>query len=340
MAPAAKRRASAQRGAGQVGAGGQVEGRSSGPLARRSVRFPRWAGAGGCDGSETGDRGASRTSDPVAFLDAVLDATADAVFGVDADGAVTVLEPQRRADLRLDGRRGGGPAGRRRCSPLDVRPTIAWLLDIVATGDRIERYDVDVERKGGMPTPISMSLRPVDRRRAPSSGAVGGGPRPHRAAPGPGLAGRDRGRAMQEGEALTHVGRWLWDVATRHGPVERRDPPHPRRRSAGRSAATWPPTWRPIVLDDRQRVADAAGRRRRRRAGRSRRSTTSCGPSGETRHLYARAEPTIGANGAVIGLRGIIRDSPALTGRSTQAGQVAHPLDQVAGGGRVGVAVG
>jgi PAS domain-containing protein len=62
-----------------------------------------------------------------------------------------------------------------------------------------------------------------------------------------------------------------------------------------------------IVPADRQRVTDAlAGAIERARAVEV--EYDILGPGGETRHLYARAEPTIGASGVVVGLRGIIRD--------------------------------
>jgi hypothetical protein len=63
--------------------------------------------------------------------------------------------------------------------------------------------------------------------------------------------------------------------------------------------------WR--ALDDRQRVADALAAAVAQ--GRPFEAEYDIErPSGETRHVYARAEPTVGANGAVTGLRGIVRD--------------------------------
>ena len=241
--------------------------------------------------------------DATAFLDAVLDATTDAVFGVDLDGAVTSWN--RSAELIL-GWTDDEVVGRPVASlfPLDLHPTIAWLLGIVITGDRIERYDVDVERKGGMPTPISMSLRPVM-----ADGAVVGAVVVARDLTEQRLAQASLAETearMQEGEALTHVGRWLWDVATdtvqwsaESHRIHEVDPLEFGGDLAAHVA--------PITLDDRQRVADAlAAAVAQGRPFEAEYDIVR--PSGETRHVYARAEPTVGANGAVTGLRGIVRD--------------------------------
>jgi len=241
--------------------------------------------------------------DATAFLDALLDATTDAVFGVDASGAVTTWN---RSAERILGWTEAEVVGRPAASlfPLSLHPTIAWLLGIVTTGDRIERYDVDVERKGGMPTPISMSLRPVL-----ADGAVAGAVVVARDLTEQRLAQASLAETearLQEGEAITHVGRWLWDVATdtvqwsaESHRIHEVDPLEFGGDLAAHVA--------PIVVADRQRVVDALG------------AAVAQGrpfemeydvvrPSGETRHLYARGEPTVGAHGAVTGLRGILRD--------------------------------
>ena len=112
---------------------------------------------------------------------------------------------------------------------------------------------------------------------------------------------------VQEGEALTHVGRWLWDIATDtvqwSGEIHRIhgiDPLDFGGNLAAHVAAVMP--------GDRERVtASLAAAIERARPFTEEYDIVR--PDGETRHLYARAEPTIGPNGAVMGLRGIIRDS-------------------------------
>jgi PAS domain S-box-containing protein len=241
--------------------------------------------------------------DATAFLDAVLDATTDAVFGVGPDGAVTSWN---RSAQRILGWAQDEVVGRPAATlfPLYLHPTIDWLLGIVITGDRIERYDVDVERKGGMPTPISLSLRPVM-----ADGAVVGAVVVARDLTEQRLAQASLAETearMQEGEALTHVGRWLWDVATdtvqwsaESHRIHEVDPLEFGGDLAAHVA--------PIVVDDRQRVADALAAA----VSQGRPFETEYDivrRSGETRHIYARAEPTAGANRAVTGLRGIVRD--------------------------------
>jgi PAS domain S-box-containing protein len=241
--------------------------------------------------------------DATAFLEAVLDATGDAVFGVDPNGAVTSWN---RSAERILGWTEAEVLDRPAASlfPPHLHPTVAWLLHIVTTGDRIERYDVDVERKGGMPTPISLSLRPVL-----AGGAVVGAIVVARDLTEQRLAQASLAETearMQEGEALTHVGRWLWDVATdtvqwsaESHRIHAVDPLEFGGDLAAHVA--------PIALDDRQRVVDALDAA----VTHGRPVETEYDivrPSGETRHVYARAEPTVGANGAVTGLRGIVRD--------------------------------
>jgi PAS domain S-box-containing protein len=248
--------------------------------------------------------------DSIAFLEAVLDATADAVFGVDSAGLVTTWN---RSAERIFGWTETEVVGQAAATlfPAAARPTIVWLLDIVATGDRIERYDIDVERKGGMPTPISMSLRPVTVRDTVVGAAVVARDLTEQRLAQASLAETEA--RVQEGEALTHVGRWLWDVATDtvqwSAEIHRIHGIDPLDFGGDLAAHI-----APIVVGDRQRVADAlaaAVQQARPFEG----EYDIVRPEGETRHLYARAEPTFGANGAVMGLRGIIRDtSPQVFG--------------------------
>ena len=240
----------------------------------------------------------------VAFLEAVLDATTDAVFGVDADGVVLSWN---RSAARIFGWDDADVIGQPAVVlfPPDVRPTIVWLLDIVATGDRIERYDVDVERRGGMPTPISMSLRPVTVGTDVVGAAVVARDLTEQRLAQASLAETEA--RMQEGEALTHVGRWLWDVASdtvqwsgESHRIHGIDPLDFKGDLAAHVA--------PIVAADRERVtASLAAAIEQARPFEAEYDIIRS--DGETRHLYARAEPTIGANGTVMGLRGVIRDA-------------------------------
>jgi PAS domain S-box-containing protein len=246
----------------------------------------------------------SSAVDPVAFLEAVLDATADAVFGV--DGAGTITSWNRSAE-RIFGWTAAEVVGQAATAlfRVDVRPTITWLLDIVATGDRIERYDVDVDRKGGMPTPISMNLRPVVVAAAVVGAVVVARDLTEQRLAQASLAETEA--RVQEGEALTHVGRWLWDIATDtvqwSGEIHRIHGVDPLDFGGDLAAHV-----KPVVPDDRDRVtASLAAAIERARPFEEEYDIVR--PDGETRHLYTRAEPTIGPNGAVMGLRGIIRDS-------------------------------
>ena len=112
---------------------------------------------------------------------------------------------------------------------------------------------------------------------------------------------------LREGEALTHVGRWQWDVATNAVQWSDEIAPDPWRRSARlrrhlRCAPRVHPRRRPCSGARRGRAVD------RPPVGRRRRSTGSCGPTARFARCTRRAEPTIDSAGAVVGLRGVGQD--------------------------------
>jgi PAS domain S-box-containing protein len=111
---------------------------------------------------------------------------------------------------------------------------------------------------------------------------------------------------LREGEALAHVGRWLWDVAT--GAVQWSDEFH---RIHGVDPLEFDGTFEAHVgfvhPDDRERVLAAleysvvSGRAFDEEYRLVR-------PNGELRRILSRAEPTMDSAGEVVGLRGIGQD--------------------------------
>jgi PAS domain S-box-containing protein len=252
----------------------------------------------------TAERGAPRR---LAFLEAVIDASGDAVFGIDADGLV--MSWNRGAE-RIFGWSADEVVGEPVIAlfPVQAHDTVQWFLGVVASGDRIERFELDVERKGGMPTPIALSLCPV----IDPNGAVSGV-----AAVAHDLTERRLAQAtlaetearLQEGEALAHVGRWLWDVGS--GAVQWSEQVHhihgvdPWEFGGDLKAHV-----SCIVPDDRDRVIEAL--QQAVADGRPfEEEYAIVRPDGDTHRLYSRAEPTMGANGVVVGLRGIVHDPSA-----------------------------
>ena len=165
--------------------------------------------------------------------------------------------------------------------------------------------ETEIERRGGMPVPISLSLRAVHDASGALIGFVGVArdlteQRLAQAA----LAEMDA--RLRAAESLAHAGRWLWDVAS--GAVQWSeemhringvDPVsfdgtleahlagvHPDDRDGLRAALT--------AAVDRGRPLDVEYRIRR--------------GDGVDRLLYARAEPTFGSVGTVVGLGGFAKD--------------------------------
>lgn len=241
----------------------------------------------------------------LAFLEAVVDATPDAVFSIDGKGTMTSWN---RSAERIFGWTDSDVVGEPVVVlfPAAVQPTIEWFLGIVASGDRIERYETDVERKGGMPTPISLTLCPV----TDASGGIAGAAAVAHDLTEQRLAQATLGETesrVREGEALAHVGRWLWDIGS--GTVQWSEELHrihgidPSEFEADLDAHV-----AAVVSGDRERVVGALERAVE--LGRPfEEEYDVLRPDGETRHLYSRAEPTIGSNGVVIGLRGVIHDT-------------------------------
>ena len=246
----------------------------------------------------------------LAFLEAVVDATADAVFTVDETGVVTSWN---RSAERLFGWTEFDVVGEPVAAvfPPRLRPTIDWCLGIVASGDRIDRFDLEVERRGGMPTPISLTLCPV----LGAEGAFAGAAAVARDLTEQRLAQASLAETearVQEGEALAHIGRWLWDVATNtvqwSEEIHRIHGVEPWEFGGDLDAHV-----ALVVARDRQRVLEALALAVER--GRPvEEEYDIVRPDRQTRHLYARAEPTIGANGVVVGLRGVIRDASVIAG--------------------------
>ena len=111
---------------------------------------------------------------------------------------------------------------------------------------------------------------------------------------------------LREGEALTHVGRWQWDVAT--NAVQWSDEYH---RIHGVDPLDFDGTFDAhlacIHEDDRPRVRAAVERSIT--TGRAAQEEYRIvRPDGEIRSVHTRAEPTIDSTGAVVGLRGVGQD--------------------------------
>lgn len=244
----------------------------------------------------------------LAVLDAFVDTTGDAMFSVDTADRIATWN---RAAVRMFGYDLEEIIGSQwdALFPDPLLAGLRTLFDAVAAGDRIDRHDTEIERRDETRVMASLSLCPVlHSGRRVGTVAVVQDITEQRLTQG--MLGEAEAR-LREGEALAHVGRWLWDVAT--GAVQWSDEFH---RIHGVDPLEFDGTFEAHVEyvhpDDRERVITALEH-----------SVTSgrafdeeyrlVRPDGEFRRILSRAEPTIDASGEVVGLRGIAQD---VTGRS------------------------
>jgi PAS domain S-box-containing protein len=240
----------------------------------------------------------------LAVLEALVETSDDAIFSHDDRGLVTSWN---QSAARIFGLGAREVLGRRGASlfPEHLRRAVEMVLETIAAGDRVQHFETEIRRKDGMPVPIALSGAPVRDADGTIIGAV--------------LIARDiteqriaqatlaeidaRSRAS---EAQAHVGAWLWDVGS--DVVQWTDELH-------RIHAVDPLDFEGTLdahiervhPDDRERFramltnAAASGRpfaeeHRIRR------------PDGEVRWVYTRAEPTVGSDGTVVGVRGLTED--------------------------------
>ena len=237
-------------------------------------------------------------------LHAVTEASDDAIVSLDGTGRV--LSWNRSAE-RIFGYRAAEIIGQPSAGlfPAHLREGLAELLETVVTGDGVDHVDLEMNRRDGMPVPVSISARPIVDREADGLVAL--------------LVVRDVTEQhlaqatlaevedrLREAERLSGTGSWLWDRRT--DSVQWSDEHH---RIHGRDPMAFDGTidahLRCIHDDDREAVRDAINR------------AIDSGhpfeaeyrvvlPDGDVRRVYTRAEPTMGSAGTVVGLRGIGRE--------------------------------
>ena len=247
-----------------------------------------------------------------AMLAAIVDCSGDAVFSHDAAG--TILSWNRTAERFF-----AYPAGEVLGHPVvtlfpdHLRHDVQSVLAQVLTGERVSNFETEILRKDRMPILVSLSLCPVyDQDDQPVAAvAIARDITEQRLAQ---AALAEVEARVRESEALAHVGSWLWDVGS--GAVQWSDEFH---RIHGVDPLDFDGTFESHIVsvhaDDRGRV----------RAGLEQSAATGLPfddeylierPDGGLRRIHARAQPTMGSDGVVLGLRGIGQD---VTDRREQA---------------------
>lgn len=240
----------------------------------------------------------------LAILEAFVETSEDAVFSQDPEGRITSWN---RSSERIFGYPRDEILGQRSTVlfPEHLQGEAELVFKTVTAGDRVDHYETEIQRRDGMPIPISLSLCPLFQGTAELTAVV--------------LIARDVTeqrlaqatlaeieRRVREGEALAHVGSWLWDVRT--GTVQWTDELH---RIHGVDPLDFEGTLDAhidlIHPEDQSRVwrglTDAVA------SGRSFDDEYRIiRPGGEHRRVHVRAEPAVGSSGDVVGLRGIAQD--------------------------------
>jgi PAS domain S-box-containing protein len=240
----------------------------------------------------------------VAHLEAFAAVSRDALFACDTSGRIATWGHNAE---RILGHPEAAIVGKavEVLFPEHVRTEMKVVLEAVAEGERVEQVQAEVERGDGMRVPIALSMSPVLDRDGDVVGAVAVAQdlteeRLTQAALGEVEA------MLREGEALAHIGRWVWDVGT--DAVQWSDELHRIHDVDPLDfAGTIDAFMACVHEDDRGRVRSAmqaavdAGRRFEAEY-RTRRADGSLG------WVYARAEPMLGSAEVVVGLRGIGQD--------------------------------
>lgn len=238
------------------------------------------------------------------LFEAFVETSDDAVVSLDAEARIASWN---RSAERVFGFVEAEMLGERSTIlfPEHLRSELEVVFETVMAGDRVDHLETEIQRKDGMPIPISLSMCAVFDAKSSLVASL--------------LVARDITEQrlaqatlaeiearLREAEALAHVGSWLWDLRT--GVVQWTDELHRIHGVEPRAFdGTLDAHLASVHPEDRDRVraqmenSVAVGRpfEAEYRVVR---------PGGEQRWVYERAEPTIGSAGTVVGLRGIGQD--------------------------------
>jgi PAS domain S-box-containing protein len=248
--------------------------------------------------------GAVSDADPGGLFQAVIALSDDAIFTCDMRGHVITWSDVAE-------RLFGAPDSEVLEAPFDalfaahLRSEVRGVIATVLAGDEVRHFETEILRPDGMPVPVSLSMRPV----FDGGDAVAGSLVIARDITEQRLAQATLAEVearLEAGEALAHVGSWLWDVRTDVVQLSAE-----LYRIHGLEPLEFDGTFDSylglIAPLDRERVRAAM------------RGSVASGhpfedtyrvvrPDGQARVVQVRAQPTLGSAGAAMGLRGIGHD--------------------------------
>ncbi len=253
---------------------------------------------------------------PDALFRAVVELTVDAVIAYDTESQVTFFS---KSAERLFGRRSDELVGGAVTNlfPSHLRDEMSAVCTTVAAGERIRYFETEIVRPDGLPVPVSLSMAPL----LGLTGAIVGSMIVARDVTEQHLAQATLAEIdarLEEGEALSHIGSWLWDLRT--GAVQWSLEFH---RIHGFDPLDFAGTFeaymdlissvdRDLVLSAMTDSVEAS-----RPLDLEYRLTDS---DGKPRVVRVNANPTVGLDGKTVGLRGIGQDVTDQSGQRRDAG--------------------
>jgi PAS domain S-box-containing protein len=238
------------------------------------------------------------------LLDAVLESSDDAIFSHDSTARITSWNHTAE---RIFGYSAEEIVGHTTIALFaeHLRGDVDAVFETVMAGDRVNHFETEVLRKDSMPVPISMSLCPVyDGEQWPVAAVIIARDITEQRLAQASLAEIET--RVRESEALASVGSWLWDRRT--GAVQWSDEFHSIHGVEPLDFdGTIDAHLRTIHTDDREQVR--AAMEESVESGRPFEGEYRIvRPNHDVRVVHARAQPMMGSNGAVVGLRGIGQD--------------------------------
>jgi PAS domain S-box-containing protein len=255
-------------------------------------------------------QGLGLAADPALLLNAVVDLSDDAIVLCALNGHITSWGESAE---RLFGRTAADVLDRHfhQLFPRHLRAEVDGLMATVVAGERVRHYETEAHRPDGMPLPVSLSLCTVadDEDQVVGTIVVAHDVTEQHLTQATLAEVESR---VEEGEALAHVGSWLWDMRT--GVVQWSAEFH---RIHGVEPTDFEGTLESffnfIHADDQAKVQSAMD------------TAVASGQPFDLEYrvpnasrpdvvVEVRAQPMFGSDGSTIGLRGIGQEEAAVKG--------------------------
>jgi PAS domain S-box-containing protein len=242
--------------------------------------------------------------EPEALVGAIVEMSDDAIFTCAPGGRISTWSATAE---RLFGRPAGDVLERAfgALFPDHLRDEVQAVIETVSAGDRIKHFETEVLRPDGMPLPVSLSLCPVfDADDLPVGSVVIARDVTEQHLAQATLAELDA--RLEDGEALAHIGSWLWDLRT--GSMQWSTEFH---RIHGVDPFDFDGTVEShlAMIHSEERASVRQAMEQSVASGQPFESEYRViRPDAQVHTVQVRAQPTFGSSGAVVGLRGIGQD--------------------------------